>query len=113
MAYSGIEKISLLNRWLSDRGRFDSLGPLGLDVILGIDWLATNYALVDWFKKEVTFRRLGFLEATFYGWQRSALPGMISTLFAHYLFRKGCMRFLANVFDTSTNEARFKDVPMV
>ena len=28
----------------------------GLDVILGMDWLASNYALMDCFRKEVIFR---------------------------------------------------------
>lgn len=29
----------------------------GLDVILGVDWLTLNYALVDCFLNEVIFRR--------------------------------------------------------
>ena len=28
----------------------------GLDVILGMDWLASNYASMDCFRKEVIFR---------------------------------------------------------
>ena len=31
----------------------------GLDVILGMDWLASNYASMDCFRKEVIFRRPG------------------------------------------------------
>ena len=31
----------------------------GLDVILGMDWLASNYASMDCFRKEVIFRQSG------------------------------------------------------
>ena len=39
----------------------------GLDVILRMDWLASNYALMDCFCEEVIFRRPGLLVVVFYG----------------------------------------------
>lgn len=66
-----------------------------LDVILSIDWLEANYASLDSFRKEMTFRRLSFPKAMFYGKQRSASLSLISNLSAHHLLRKGCIGFLA------------------
>ena len=42
----------------------------GLDVILGMDWLASNYASMDCFRKEVIFRRPGLPIVVFYGERR-------------------------------------------
>ena len=39
----------------------------GLDVILGMDWLASNYASVDCFRKEVILRRPRLPVVIFYG----------------------------------------------
>ena len=39
----------------------------GLDVILGMDWLASNYASMDCFRKEVILRRPGLPVVIFYG----------------------------------------------
>ncbi|KAI5335151.1 hypothetical protein L3X38_025284 [Prunus dulcis] len=39
---------------------------VGLDVILGMDWLAKHHASVDCFRKEVVFRSPGRPEVTFY-----------------------------------------------
>lgn len=49
----------------------------------------------------------------FYRKQRSAAPSLISTLLAHRLLYKGCIGFLAYVFDTSTSEVSLEDVPIV
>lgn len=50
-----------------------------------------NYISVDYFKKEVTFKRLGFLKVVFYRKRINAPLGLISTLFTHLLLCKGCM----------------------
>ena len=42
----------------------------GFDVILGMDWLASNYASMDCFCKEVIFRRSGLPVVVFYGERR-------------------------------------------
>ena len=38
-----------------------------LDVILGMDWLTSNYASMDCFLKEMIFRRRGLPVVVFYG----------------------------------------------
>ena len=85
----------------------------GLDVILGMDWLASNYASMDCFRKEVIFRRPGLLLVVFYGERRQTPSGLISAIYARCLLRKGCLGFLAHIVDTRRDEARLKDVPVV
>ena len=85
----------------------------GLDVILGMDWLASNYASMDCFRKEVIFRRPGLPVLVFYGERRRTPSGLISAIYARCLLRKGCSGFLAHIVDTRSDEARIEDVPVV
>ena len=85
----------------------------GLDVILGMDWLAVNYASMDCFRKEVIFRRSGLPVLVFYGERRQAPSGLISAIFARCLLQKGCTRYLAHVVDTRSSEMGLEDVPVV
>ena len=85
----------------------------GLDVILGMDWLAANYASMDCFRKEVIFRRLGLLVVVFCGERGRAPSGLISAISARWLLQKGCKGYLAHVVDTRSNEVRLEDVPVV
>ena len=84
-----------------------------LDVILGMDWLASNYASMDCFCKEVIFRRSGLLVVVFYGERRRAPSGLISAISARCLLRKGCKKYLAHIVDTHSYEVRLEDVPVV
>ena len=85
----------------------------GLDVILGMDWLASNYASMDCFRKEVIFRRSGLPVIVFYGERRRAPSGLISAIYARCLLQKGCKGYLTHVVDTRSSEARLEDVPVV
>ena len=85
----------------------------GLDVILGMDWLAANYASMDCLCKEVIFRRPGLPVVVFYGERRRALSGLISSIYARCLLQKGCKGYLAHVVDTRSNEVRLEGVPVV
>ena len=85
----------------------------GLDVILGMEWLSANYASVDYFCKEVIFRRLGLPVVVFYAEQRRAPSGLISAISAQRLIQKGCTGYLAHVLDTRIGEVRLEDVPVV
>ena len=85
----------------------------GLDVILGMDWLASNYALMNYFLKEVIFRRPRLPVVVFYGERRRAPSGLISAISARCLLQKGCKGYLAHVVDTRSSEVRLEDVPVV
>lgn len=68
---------------------------------------------MDYFRKEMTFRRPSFLGTVFYKQRRSKPSGLISTLTAHYLLYKGCIGFLAYVYGTSANKVNVRDIPIV
>ena len=85
----------------------------GLDVILGMDWLASNYASMDCFHKEVIFRRPGLPVVVFYRERRRAPSSLISAIYAKCLLQKGCKGYLAHVVDTRSSEVRLEDVPVV
>ena len=85
----------------------------GLDVILRMDWLASNYASMDCFRKEVILRRQGLPVVIFYGERRRALSGLIFVISARWLLQKGCEGYLAHVVDTRSDEVRLEDVPVV
>ena len=85
----------------------------GLDVILGMDWLASNYASMDSFRKEVILRRPGLLVVIFYGERRRAPSGLISAISARWLLQKGCKGYLAHIVDTRSDEVRLENVPVV
>ena len=84
-----------------------------LDVILGMDWLASNYASMDCFCKEGIFRRPGLPVVVFYGEWRRAPSGLISAISVRCLLQKGCKGYLAHVGDTRSSEVRLEDVPVV
>ena len=85
----------------------------GLDVILGMDWLAANYASMDFFRKEVIFRRPGLPVVVFYGERRRTPSGLISAISARCLLQKLCTGYLAHVVDTRSSEMGLEDVPVV
>ena len=58
------------------------------DVILGMDWLATHYATVDCFRKEVKFSTLGESDVVFRGERRMLPSCMISAMTAMKMLRK-------------------------
>uniref|UniRef100_A0A2N9G313 RNA-directed DNA polymerase n=1 Tax=Fagus sylvatica TaxID=28930 RepID=A0A2N9G313_FAGSY len=65
------------------------------DVILGMDWLAANYASVDCRSKKVKFQIPGEMEFSFVGSGASVTPCVISALQARRMLRKGCRGYLA------------------
>ena len=85
----------------------------GLDVILGMDWLASNYASMDCFRKEVIFRRPSQPVVVFYGERRQAPSGLIYAISSRCLLQKGCKGYLTHVVDTRSREVRLEDVPVV
>ena len=85
----------------------------GLDVILGMDWLASNYASMDCFRKDVIFRRPRLPVVVFYGERRRAPSGLISAISARCLLQKGFKGYLAHLVDTRSSEVGLEDVPVV
>jgi hypothetical protein len=83
------------------------------DVILGMDWLAANYASVDCCSKKLKFQILGEMEFSFVGSGASITPCVISALQARWMLRKGYRGYLAIVRDTQHDELKLENIPIV
>ena len=80
------------------------------DVILGMDWLFTHRASVDYYTKKVLFRKPRFSELVFEGDRRILFTCVILALEAKRLLHKGCEAYLAHVIDTSTLKITLESV---
>ncbi|GAV77276.1 RVP_2 domain-containing protein [Cephalotus follicularis] len=86
---------------LCDRMMLVDLVPLAIlkfDVIQGMDWLSTNHASVDCFKKEVRFPIPEQLEFVFRSMGASEPLKIVSSMQAKRLLERGCEGYLAYVW---------------
>ncbi|XP_028090712.1 uncharacterized protein LOC114290912 [Camellia sinensis] len=83
------------------------------DIILGMDWLASNYASVDCRGKRVVFQISNQLEFCFVGSGVNTHLLVISALQARRLLRNGCEGYLASVRDTRETELKLEDILVV
>ena len=83
------------------------------DVILGMDWLSKNHAIVDCHTKEVVMDIDGQLKMVIVG-ERKVVPNcLISVVIAFHLIWDGCDAYLASVKDVSKASPELKDVAVV
>ena len=78
-----------------------------------MDLLASNYASMDCFSKEVILRQPRLPVVIFYGKRRRAPSGLISAIFTRWLLQKCCKGYLAHVVYARSDEVRLEDVPVV
>ena len=90
-----------------------SFGMYDFGIILGMDWLSTHQASVDYFTMKVIFRNLGYPKLEFEGDQKVLLTCVILTLEAKRLLHKGCEAYLAHVVDKSSSEVTLDSMPVV
>ena len=69
------------------------------NIILGMDWLSNNHAIIDCHNKEIIFRLLANFEFKFVGTKVGATPQLISTTQANQLLLEGCQVYLACLKD--------------
>ncbi|KAL0447298.1 UNVERIFIED_CONTAM: Transposon Ty3-I Gag-Pol polyprotein, partial [Sesamum latifolium] len=82
------------------------------DVILGMDWLASNH-VVDCQKKEVAVEINGQMKTVIVG-ERKVIPNcLISAVTAFNLIKEGCEAYLASVHDTTKVSPGVLEVPVV
>ena len=81
-----------------------------LEVILGMDWLASCHAKVDCFEKRVTFQLPNHPEFSFEGTGILSPIHIISAMQAYSFLKKGCQGFLAS--DLQTKEPSLEDIPI-
>ncbi|XP_074323235.1 uncharacterized protein LOC141660172 [Apium graveolens] len=83
------------------------------DIILGMDWLSEHRATIDCQGKRVIFGDVDKPEFVYQGSQPKGEVKLISALKASKLLSKGCDGYLAFVKDTSKDEPRIEDYPVV
>ncbi|XP_058003970.1 uncharacterized protein LOC131180640 [Hevea brasiliensis] len=88
------------------------LPVMNFDVILGMDWLSTYYATLDYRNKKVYFHILGVEEFSFNGDRSVASYNLVSAISARKMLRHGCQSYLVLVRDTSVEGANAKNVPI-
>ncbi|KAL2243565.1 UNVERIFIED_CONTAM: Retrovirus-related Pol polyprotein from transposon [Sesamum indicum] len=83
------------------------------DIILEMDWLASNHALVDCQAKEVMDEINGQMKTVIVGERRVIPKCLISAVTAFNLIKEGCEAYLASVHDTMKVSPGVLDVPVV
>ncbi|KAL0405987.1 UNVERIFIED_CONTAM: Retrovirus-related Pol polyprotein from transposon.6 [Sesamum latifolium] len=83
------------------------------DVILGMDWLSQNKAIVECYNKEVVIESSGEPKVVFVG-DRQVMPVcVISAIEARRLILEGCEAYLANVIDTKMDIPTLQEIPIM
>ena len=86
---------------------------IDFNVILGMDWLARNYATLDCQEKEVIFRILNVMEFQFRGDKISIPQNLIFEITTRKMLRRGCHGYLAMVRDIKAGKEIVENVPVV
>ncbi|XP_068320978.1 uncharacterized protein [Pyrus communis] len=93
-----------------------NLVPLDIvdfDVILGMDWLDYNRAMLNCHKKIVTFHRPSMPIVTFVDEHSGLKHGVMSAMRVKRMLRKGCQGYLACVMMTEETPTCVEDVRVV
>ncbi|XP_070042434.1 uncharacterized protein [Nicotiana tomentosiformis] len=84
------------------------------EIILGgMDWLSPYHSILDYRDKIVTLAMLELPRLEWKGSFVSASSLVISFLKARHMVEKGCLAYLAYVWDTTTEAPAIDSVPMV
>ena len=83
------------------------------DVILGIDWLSTYHAIVEFFEKRVIFHIPGQSEFYLEGDTKVKPLSIIFALQASNMLKKGCSGFLAYMINSEATNEKLEDIPIV
>jgi hypothetical protein len=67
----------------------------GFDIILGMDWLSNNHAIIDCYNKEIIYRLPADSEFKFVGTKVGATPQLISAIQVTQLLLEECQAYLA------------------
>ncbi|XP_022159042.1 uncharacterized protein LOC111025482 [Momordica charantia] len=94
------------------RARLIQLDMQDFDLILGMDWLATNQANINCSRREVSFQLLSGRNFTFKR-VTGRVPRTVSALKAKRLLQNGAWGYLANVVDISKTPPSIDSVHVV
>jgi hypothetical protein len=85
----------------------------GFDIILGMDWLSNNHAIIDCHNKEIILRLPADSEFQFVGTKVSATPLLISATQVKQLVLEGCQVYLACLKELPQEERKMEEIPVV
>lgn len=84
------------------------------DVILGMDWLMANHAVINYREKETTIQKLEGAKFSLYGTRLGTSLQLISTLKAQKVLKKeNCTAFLVNITATEASNPTINEVSIV
>ncbi|XP_070017561.1 uncharacterized protein [Nicotiana sylvestris] len=89
------------------------LDMVDFDIILGMDWLSSQYAILDCHAKTVTLAMPGIPRIEWSGTFDHTPSRVISFLKAQCMVEKGCAAYLAYVGDVSADTPSVDSVPVV
>jgi len=85
----------------------------GFDIILGMDWLSSNHAIIDYHHKEIFFRLPSEAEFKFIGTKVNVDPNIISAVQCKRLLEDGSQAYLACLVETPREEKKIEEIPVV
>jgi hypothetical protein len=85
----------------------------GFDIILGMDWLSKNHAIIDCHNKEIIFRLPADSEFKFVRTKVDATLQLILATQAKQLLLEGCQIDLACLKELSQEERKMEEIPVV
>ncbi|KAL1557008.1 hypothetical protein AAHA92_12551 [Salvia divinorum] len=84
-----------------------------VDIILGMDWLAENYATIHCKERQISLRTPGRKPTNFHGIPMNQQTSIISALQATTMIRKGCPAYLVYLQGDDLKERKIEDVAIV
>ena len=83
------------------------------DAILGMDWLSTYHAVLEFFKKRVIFHIPSQSEFYFEGDRKVKSLSIIYVLQARNMLKMGCSDVLAYMINSEASNEKLEDIPIV
>jgi hypothetical protein len=85
----------------------------GFNIILGMDWLSNNHAIIGCHNEEIIFRLLADSEFKFVGTKVGAIQQLISATQAKQILLEGCQVYLACLKELPQEGRKMEEIPVV
>jgi len=89
------------------------LREMEYNIILGMNWLSTYHAHVDYHQKKIIFKMARAPEYVYEGTKNKVSIPVLSALKATKLLRHGCREFLATLIDKKNKQVRIEVIAVV
>ncbi|XP_073031264.1 uncharacterized protein [Primulina eburnea] len=82
------------------------------DIILGMDWLSSNGASIDFWQRSISVRQPSGKYFIFEAARNKQMSRIISCIYARKLLKRGCQAFLVSIVSDLSQEVNFSIEPM-